>query len=159
MEKGKSRDQSLYEYLECLQLEFITCELRKKVYFKKKDKSFYQRTMDRKKEKIEDIAGRNFLPTIFSDDIVKENMYARVYKQHGYPNFIYNSDADREEFLEKDMEHYYSEGAEVRVLMENEKVEIGTVEERFFDKELIHVKLRNGQATNPYPMNRVTRIL
>lgn len=159
MEKGKSRDQSLYEYLECLQLEYITCELRKKVYFKKKDKVFYQRTMDRKKEKIEDIAGRNFLPTIFSDEAVRDNMYSSIYNSHGYPNFVYNSEADKEEFLEKDKEHYYSEGAEVRVLMENEKVEIGVVEERFLDEELIHVRLRFEEKASPYPIDRVTRIL
>lgn len=159
MSKQKSRHQSLYEYLECLQLEYITCELRKKVYFKRKDKSYYSKTMDRKKIKIEDIAERNHLPTIFNDDKIKEGMYSLVYKEHGYPEFIYNSEEDKVEFLEKDKENYYLKGSEVRVLMEDGYVEVGTIEDSFFDEEIAHVKLRNHPETKPYPMDRVTRIL
>lgn len=159
MDNNKSRDQSLYSYLECLQLEYITCELRKKIYFKKKDKAFYQRTMERKQEKIKDISERNFLSTIFNDDNVKEEMYARVYKEHGFPDFAYNSDSDIIEFAQKDKEYYYSENAEVRVLMENEKVEVGIIVDRFFEQGLIHIKLRNREETKPYPLARVTRIL
>ena len=159
MDNNKSRDQSLYSYLECLQLEYITCELRKKIYFKKKDKAFYQRTMERKAEKVKDISGRNFLSTIFNDEAVKDAMYARVYREHGFPDFAYNSDSDVIEFAQKDKEYYYSENAEVRVLMEEDKVEVGVITERYFDKGLIHVRLRGREESKPYPLARVTRIL
>lgn len=156
---NKSRDQSLYSYLECLQLEYITCELRKKVYFKKKDKSFYQRTMDRKREKIKDISERNLLQTIFSDDSVRVELYAKIYKDHGFPDFAYNNELDIIEFAQKDKDYYYSEGAEVRVLMEDQRIEIGIITDRYFEKNLIHIKLRGDDLTKPYPITRVTRIL
>lgn len=159
MHKEKSRDQSLYNYLESLQLEYITCELRKRIYLKKKDRSFYQRTMDYKKTKIADIAERNFLPTIFNDDKVKASMYAKVYKEHGYPEFVYNSTSDREEFVDKDRDNYFSIDAEVRVLMSESTVEIGIIMDRFFEKEIVYVKLREHAETSPFPISRVTRIL
>jgi len=159
MNKEKSRDQSLYNYLESLQLEYITCELRKRVYLKAKDRSFYQRTMAYKKSKIEDISTRNFLPTIFNDDKVKANMYALVYKEHGYPNFIYNSTADHAEFADKDIDNYFSVDAEVRVLMSENTVEVGIIIDRFFENGIIQIKLREHAETSPFPINRVTRIL
>ncbi len=157
MESSKSRDQSLYDYLECLQLEYIVCELRRKIYSKRKDKDYYQRTMDRKTEKINDIAGRNRLPTIFTDAEIKERLYEQIYPEQGYPRFVY-SDSDREELEEKDCANYYRTGAEVRVQFED-SIEVGVIEEFYPKQKIVHVRIKKQQEAHPYTLSRVTRIL
>jgi len=83
----KSRHQSLYDFLECLQLEYVTVELRSKIYPSISDKKYYKKVMGYKLEKVEDIALRNDLPTIFNNDEKRREIYEMVYTKFGATTF------------------------------------------------------------------------
>lgn len=127
MKDNKTRNQSLYEYLESLQLEFIQAELRRKIYTRPKDKKFQEKLLERKKIKIVDISERNNLPNIFTTTAEYERFYNRIHNVDGYPNFIYANQEQRDEFEMRDFINYYSINSEVRVTEEDQEVRIGTI--------------------------------
>ena len=51
--KKKTRNLSVAEYFLVIQKEYLIAEFRKKIYFSKNDKNYYQRVMNGKREKIE----------------------------------------------------------------------------------------------------------
>ena len=85
--KSKINDEILLLLKSIKQLKDI--ELRKKIYPSTSDKAFYQKVMDGKKRKIEDIALRNKLKTIFNDSQLKIVFYQQIHPQFNFPKFIY----------------------------------------------------------------------
>jgi len=122
----KSRHQSLYDFLECLQLEYVTVELRSKIYPSISDKKYYKKVMGYKLEKVEDIALRNDLPTIFNNDEKRREIYEMVYTKFGAPTFSYKDNDDKNKFVETDLLNYFAIGAEVRI-QEEEGIQIGVI--------------------------------
>jgi hypothetical protein len=122
----KSRHQSLYDFLECLQLEYVTVELRSKIYPSINDKKYYRKVMGYKIDKIVDIASRNTLPTIFNDDDKKREIYYAVYTKFGVPAFAYKDPEDKDKFYEQDLLNYFAVGAEVKVRTET-GIEVGVI--------------------------------
>ena len=91
----KTRDISIYTFFEKLQEEWVVAELRYKIYPKKKDREFWKKVMEGKKEKINNIADRNAIPSIFSNNEIKQVLYQRIYTEGGLPNFIYKNEDQR----------------------------------------------------------------
>ena len=102
-DKEKTRNLSVAEYFEVLQEEYMVAEFRKKVYFALNDKAFYGRVMKHKREKIENIAKRNNLDSIFSSETKYNEVYNRLFDHFGKPKFTMN---------EKDVSNYYNPGNE-----------------------------------------------
>ena len=86
-----------------MQKEYLIAEFRKKIYFSKNDKIYYQRVMDGKKNKINDIAKRNRLDSIFNNSEKMEEMRAELFDKLGKPKF---------EMSPTDIENYYASGNE-----------------------------------------------
>lgn len=103
MEKVKSRNLSVAEYFDVIQKEYYIAEFRKKIYYNPKDKRYYGRVMGHKKEKIQDIAERNHLDSIFSSELKAAEIRSSLFDLNGRPCFEL-SDADRQ--------NYYSIGNE-----------------------------------------------
>lgn len=104
MEKNnKTRNLSIAEYFLQLQREYLIADFRRKIYFNPKDKSYYQRVMGFKKEKIERIAKRNRLKNIFDDETMLEEIKKELFTADGKPKFEMN---------ELDVENYYATGNE-----------------------------------------------
>ena len=99
----KNRNLSVAEYFLIIQKEYLIAEFRKKIYFSKNDKIYYQRVMDGKKNKINDIAKRNRLDSIFNNSEKMEEMRAELFDKLGKPKF---------ELTEIDIENYYAIGNE-----------------------------------------------
>jgi hypothetical protein len=172
MSKDKTRNLSLYDYLEALQKEYINAELRKKVYPITKDKEFYKRTMLHKEEKINDIAKRNGLPTIFVDQSEHERLYALIYGESGLPKFIYRNEGDIEEFRKWDVINYFAEGSEVKVITD-EEIKVGIISNNqevrniFFKengivddtKHVVSVKFRGEHQSEVVLIKNISRIL
>ncbi len=156
----KTRNQSLYEYLESLQLEYIQAELRRKIYWKKKDKRFWSKVLEFKKEKIEDIVSRNGLPSIFNDDIVREQLRRKVINDIGFPTFVYRNEEELFSLGETDFRCYFNLNAEVKVLIGNGRVGIGKiVKVPELGDDVIEVKLRGDSISRKFYIKYVTRIL
>lgn len=103
MERKKTRNLSIAEYFLQLQREYLIADFRRKIYFNPKDKSYYQRVMGYKKEKIESIAKRNRLKNIFDDESTLEEIKNELFTADGKPKFEMN---------ESDIENYYATGNE-----------------------------------------------
>ena len=99
----KNRNLSVAKYFLIIQKEYLIAEFRKKIYFSKNDKIYYQRVMDGKKNKINDIAKRNRLDSIFNNSEKMEEMRAELFDKLGKPKF---------EMSPTDIENYYASGNE-----------------------------------------------
>ena len=99
----KNRNLSVAEYFLIIQKEYLIAEFRKKIYFSKNDKIYYQRVMDGKRNKINDIAKRNRLDSIFNNSEKMEEMIAELFDKLGKPKF---------EMSPTDIENYYASGNE-----------------------------------------------
>ena len=98
-----NRNLSVAEYFLIIQKEYLIAEFRKKIYFSKNDKIYYQRVMDGKRNKINDIAKRNRLDSIFNNSEKMEDMRAELFDKLGKPKF---------EMSPTDIENYYASGNE-----------------------------------------------
>jgi hypothetical protein len=158
--KIKTRDLSYYKYFEQLQLEYIQAEVRKKIYPSLSDKSFYKRVMEGKKEKIEDLAIRNNLKSIFNNENVKVEKYKLFFNESGLPNFFYRSDQDKTINSDKDKRYYYMVGSEVRVKDLENKEKIGKIDSVSFSTQTASIEFEEGKEfINIFDLDKITRIL
>ncbi len=81
----KRRNISILDFFEKLQEEYLLYELRTKIYPSKIDKDKYHEVLDYKQEKIEDIADKNELLSIFNSDVKREEVEKRFYNEFGNP--------------------------------------------------------------------------
>lgn len=101
--KNKTRNLSTAEYFIVIQKEYLIAEFRKKIYFSKNDKNYYQRVMNGKREKIESISKRNRLVNIFNNSAKMEEMRNELFDRLGKPKF---------EMSQIDIDNYYAVGNE-----------------------------------------------
>lgn len=99
----KTRNLSVSEYFLVIQKEYLIAEFRKKIYYNPKDKSYYQRVMEYKAKKINDIAKRNRLDSILNSSSKLEEVRSELFDKLGKPKFELN---------ELDVENYYAIGNE-----------------------------------------------
>lgn len=134
----KDRNISIAEFLMNLQKEYVISDFRRKVYVSPADRRYYQKVMDFKKEKIDNISERNNLPTIFTSDEVKKGIYSELFDSLNKPKFNMTEDDER---------FYFSYDSEFIL---HSKKRIGKLQKVIFDKnqavllldeELIHVEL------------------
>ena len=156
--KKKSRNLSVLEYYEVLQKEYIVAELRRKIYPNRKDKDYYENVMDGKRKKIEDIAHRNNLPSIFSDVDIKKRYYSLVYGD-SFPNFTYRSDVERSNLYENDLQNYYMPGEDFTVRTDGGKNKIATLISVDLEKSMAKVKMRYEHDIQIVHVNNIKRII
>jgi len=97
----KTRNLSVAEYFLAIQKEYLIAEFRKKIYFSPNDKSYYQKVMNYKTEKINDIANRNRLDSILNNSSKMEELKNELFDRLGKPKFEMNK---------IDLENYYAVG-------------------------------------------------
>lgn len=103
------------DYLEKLSMEFVLAELRSKIYWKEKDKCYFDKVMRLKKAKIEEISTKNFMPNIFNDEVMDMSVRGNIFGGVNYPDFRYTND-NKEEMERKDFICYFSRGSSVQVV-------------------------------------------
>lgn len=113
-ETKESRKLSTYQYFEVLQIEWLVADLRCRIFTNEKDKAYWRKVREGKKAKIESIADKNRLPTIFSDDDLRREMDNRIYNEFTYPNFHYKDESHKQTQGYWDLMNYYSKSSEVR---------------------------------------------
>lgn len=101
MGTNKTRNLSVAEYFLAIQKEYLIAEFRKKIYFSPNDKAYYQKVMNYKVEKINDIASRNCLDSILNNSERMEEMRGELFDKLGKPKFEMNK---------TDLENYYAIG-------------------------------------------------
>jgi hypothetical protein len=154
--REKTRNLTIYEFFEALQLEYIVLELRKKIYPSLSDQEYYRRVMEQKKEKIEDIASKNYLPSIFDDPEIKKHKYSEVYKPFGMPEFVYKDEEHKKRFAPLDRKYYYLPESEVRITVDAE-LKIGKIESVDFNTGKAVIIC--GEERFEMSLEHVTRVL
>lgn len=90
---------SVAEYFHVIQREYLMAEFRRKIYFSPKDKRYFSRVMEFKREKICDIANRNKLTSIFTSPEKMRDVRAELFDPLNRPMFAMSP---------KDWMNYYS---------------------------------------------------
>lgn len=93
------KNLSAAEYFHVVQQEYLMAEFRRKIYFSPKDKRYYERLMQYKREKIEDIGMRYRLLSIFNSVDKVNAICAELFDPLGRPMF---------HMSEQDWKNYYS---------------------------------------------------
>lgn len=93
------RSLSVAEYFHVIQREYLMAEFRRKIYFSPKDKRYFSRVMEFKREKIHDIANRNKLTSIFTSPEKMRDVKAELFDPLNRPMFAMSP---------KDWVNYYS---------------------------------------------------
>lgn len=154
--KQKSRHLSVYEFFQILQIEWIVADLRTRIYVKKKDRDFWSKVKEGKKQTIENIAEQNNLPTIFSDDEMKRAFTAKVYLKSGPPNFLYKNEGHKMTQESLDLLNYYSKGAHVR-FESFQEVKVGIIQSYSPIAKTVCIKWDEALIT--LPIQEVTRVI
>lgn len=140
--KEKSRKLSVYEFFKVLQIEWIVSDLRHRIYTGRNDKDHWKMVMECKKVKIEDIAIKNKLPSIFTDAQMKSEFEHLVYLPDSIPNFHYKNEEQKQGQGYIDLMHYYSTGSDVRCEIMGE-TKVGKIKKFFPHSKIVHVDI-NG---------------
>lgn len=154
--KKKSRDLSIYQYYQVLQMEWLTADLRYRLY-PKKDKEYWNRVKEGKSKIINQIADKNHLPTIFIDDEMKRIFEFNFLGDEGLPKFIYKNEVDKMKQEPLDLIYYYNKGSEVRYDCFGEQ-KIGKIANYQPFKNTIQIEDESG-IINLFDIKTVTRIL
>lgn len=93
------RSLSVAEYFHVIQREYLMAEFRRKIYFSPKDKRYFSRVMEFKRDKICDIANRNKLTSIFTSPEKMRDVRAELFDPLNRPMFAMSP---------KDWMNYYS---------------------------------------------------
>lgn len=141
---GKTRDLSVAEYYDVIQREYLIAEFRKKIYYNPKDKAYYERVMTHKREKINDIASRNHLDSIFTAPELLRETRAELFDSSGHPTFP---------LTEEDQRNYFAVGNEFSY-----RGEIWTLEEVTEDRMLVLSSVKKGKRVR-VNTDEVCRIL
>lgn len=96
---NNARSLSVVEYFHVIQREYLMAEFRRKIYFSPKDKRYFSRVMEFKREKIHDIANRNKLTSIFTSPEKMRDVKAELFDSLNRPMFAMSP---------KDWVNYYS---------------------------------------------------
>lgn len=154
----KSRDLSILDFYEILQVEWICADLRRKIYPKIKDKNYWTRVAEGKKNTIQRLAEKNSLPSIFDDESMLRIFEKKVYKENAYPEFIYKNENNKNEQEYWDLHYYLYIYSEVRVIIAGE-TKLGKITKEFIPYKDVNVMVTVDGVEKPYSPSLVTRIL
>nr|DAO60397.1 MAG TPA: hypothetical protein [Caudoviricetes sp.] len=98
-----NRNLSVAEYFIQIQREYLIDIFRSKIYINSKDKAYWKKVVEFKKEKIETISLRNSLKSILNDKCKYRKFYDELFDKNNKPKF---------ELTETDLENYYFIGSE-----------------------------------------------
>lgn len=152
----QERHISTLDYFNRLQEEYFICNLRARIYPRVKDKSYWRKVAEFKKDKIESIAERNNLASIFSDVGVHSEIYFKTIPTSCYPNFTYKT----EDYVTKDNDfiHYYAIDSDVKIVEDWDKFsETGILIS--IDLEENTGKVKTSKGTIESDLTKIVRII
>lgn len=103
MNNIKTRNLSVAEYFLQIQREYLIADFRRKIYFSPKNKIYWNKVCNYKEARINAIAKRNNLNSIFNSESKLEELKNELFDHSGKPKFDMTPD---------DIKNYYSNGNE-----------------------------------------------
>lgn len=106
----KSRHITIVDYLEQLQLEYISAKIRYTISRKEVDKTYWQTVMFHKECKIKDIANRNVIQHCFTNKELYNKLFNTIVV-YGFPKLQYRDFYQKQRLQQKDFKNYFSKGS------------------------------------------------
>ena len=156
--KHKTRHLTTFEFFEIIQIEYLCTVLRARIYPRTKDKGFWTRVAEGKRQTIESIALRNHLPSIFTDSDLEAAFQKRIYRDNTYPVFIYKDDEQKINQEYYDLLYYYLVGQDVRYDL-GDGVLVGRVLSYIPFNDTLKVLCRETNKEKQVPVSCTVRIL
>jgi len=147
----KSRHLNILDFLDRLQIEYYQADFRRSIHHSPKNKAYWKRVMDGKREKIIDISRRSDLSNIFDD-----SNEAADYRSRVFPSA--KSIAFKFELSEEEVKLYYAPGSPVKVEVEPGKFLTGKIVEVYFDNALASVRLRGRSEASKHLFSKFFRV-
>jgi hypothetical protein len=110
----KTRVIPISDFYTRLQLEFISYRFRSMIYQRPFDRKKFEDICSKKKEKIDQIALENCLPSVFNDKGQRERYLRKFFKIEGIPSFCYRDDYQMKVKGHWDIFYYFIVGSSVR---------------------------------------------
>jgi len=148
MTHRKSRDLPLLEYLEVLIKEYLVADTRRRIYPGRKDRAYYTRVAEGKKEKIIDIAVRNQIPHIFNSVEVRQRYYETYFPKGKLP-YVLTTDGD--------LINYFSKGADV--IIQDTDIRYGKIVDADFKEQNVLVQIKDTDKIVALKFHEVRRVL
>ena len=118
----KDRDIPFSDWLQIMQLEYISYRLRAKLYRHHKDIKKFNDIAEKKKPTILKVTEDNHLPSIFDSLEIREHLLSKFFNEYGLPNFRYRDEYQRNHPTGRnrwDRCYYFSPGTSVKVITDN----------------------------------------
>lgn len=156
---GDNRKLSVHELFKVLQEEYVICKLRAHIYPIQHHKEFWDKTAEGKKEKIESIALRNHLQSLFTNEDIEAQIIRQVYAELGPPKFYYPNKKKESKQRYWDLINYYCKGADVRFKeqLTQEQFQIGVIRDYRYDDSVVTIDTKEGIVS--LAQEQVARIL
>ena len=149
MTTNKTRNLSLLDYLEVLQNEYFINEFRSRFYTRNKDREYYKKVYNCKKEKIQNISNQNSIKSIFTSEDYYRFVKDKLFNKKGFPQFP---------LLFRDLENYYHNGCDVKIYID-EDINLGRIIKTTDNFTKILVKMRNSEHEKFFSAQNIIRIL
>lgn len=153
----KSRHLSIVDYLEQLQKEYITAEIKYRVARTESDRLYHKTIMDHKKVKIVDIAERNKIKSIFNDDTVKHVMWDSVLV-FGFPKYEYRDFYQKKRLEDKDKTNYFDQNSDVKINIGTE-ILLGKIKYVDFKNNVATCIIRGSNEEKFISLDNIKRVL
>jgi hypothetical protein len=151
----KKQNLSTLQYLDKLNIEWWVNNFRKKIYPKIKDKEYYKRVCELKKNRIIEISQRNNIDCIFDNEEKMRLLNNKFKVDGGIPLF--------EGLNNLDLVNYYYPNSDCRVFLGNSEGKpiffIGKIKSFLKDLNSVEVLLEGDSDPKTFLINKVARIL
>jgi len=151
----KSRDISILDYFNILQHEYFCAELRSKIFTQQSDKDYWKTIMEHKRNKVNDIAVRNKLKSIFSDNTEYQKIFDDVLR-FGVPNFSYRDEYQKKKLEKRDMYFYFQPGSDIKFIKDNGEY-TGKIKHYDLENQIIEVNFNEEVLT--LSIDKVCRVI
>jgi hypothetical protein len=151
----KTRVIPIGDFYTRLQLEYICYKFRELIYQRPFDKKKFTDICLKKKEKIDQIALENCLPSIFTNVEQQKRYLLKFFGQDGLPNFCYRDDYQSRVKGYWDVFYYFMCGSSIRFKKDSE-IELGRVKECIINQKKVIIQMDNTLFERRF--QEVTRI-
>ena len=141
---NKTRNLSIFEFLDVLQRELVCCEIRSKTDTHEGQRIYWEEIGEKKKEKIKEICRKHYLPNMLADKNIKKVVESSIYGDFGFPKFIYKDEEQKSQIYKWDVLNYYSKGTKVIIKINDSLQEAEVVKVEFLGPPAIIVILSDG---------------
>lgn len=151
MSNNKSRNLSPIEYLHHLSKEWWINDFRSKIYPKIKDKEYYKKVRELKKQRIIEISNRNDIPCIFDNKQMMNELVNSFIVRGGFPIF--------DGLKNDDLINYYLPNNDCRIYMGGKVVLLGKIKGFDIKTNQVLVQLQGENDIKSFILTKVSRIL